>query len=668
MYDFTPVFLEQEREMPTLCRRRQRALVEAIEPRTHFSAAYHLLSSGPLTENWTNTARLAVDDDWSNVPSIIGYRGDNIPGTPGKDPQTITTDDTVVDVNINRTSGSYATGGVAEFEITDPVVGIKGSGTAKAPYLQFHLNNSGMGVISMSYKLRDVDGGTNNSLQQVALQYRIADTGDWINIPAGYVADASDGPSLMKTTNVSLLLPSAVINQPIVQVRVITADAEGTDEYIGVDDISISSEAIPAVLLNEVNANPPTASDSAFEYFELKGTAGQSISHVYLLGIDGDQFSIGTVSVAIPLNSVSFGSNGLVFVKGTTGGFASEDAASTVVVDSNLTGGVLYNGSFSFMVVYSATPFTAFSVLDQDGNGTLEGLPAGTVVLDSIAWKLGGSSGDVIYGTELVATSSVTPDAASRLPGNTIANDASAWYYGDLSNTAGNASKGYLPGSSFNLPSADAKLTPGAANFAAPGAPSVQSTTFAYDNRPMALLVDFDKDVSASLVLSDGSDSSFILTNPDTNTPVPAASISKVYSTGDLVTLRFPGFTGVGGNGTLPDGNYRLTIVAANVKDAGNTPMAGNVTADFYFLNGDATRDRKVDTQDFNILVSNFGSGGQVFSHGDFNYDATVDSTDFGVLVAQYGKSLAAVPGAISAPILFVSSPSETMESLDLLS
>jgi len=631
-------------------RKAARAVLEAVESRFLFNATYADLSAGAYVQNWTNTTLLATTDDWTNVPSIVGYRGDELTSLDGADPQTLLTNSIVVDVNVNQTNSAFDTGGVTEFEIADPVVGIKGSGTASAPYLQFHLNNSGRGVIQMSYNLRDIDGGGNNSVQPVALQYRIADTGNWTNIPAGFVADASDGPSLTKVTNVNLTLPGAVINQPVVQVRVLTSNAAGTDEYIGVDDINISSEALPAFVLNEVDVNPPTAADSAFEYIELKGTPGTILNNVYVLGISGDVFEPGVVSASIALNNVAFGSNGLILIKGSAGGFASEDPNTTVVIDSSLTNGALRNGTFSVLAVYSPSNIDDFTTLDTDHNGTLESLPSGTQIIDSIGWKVNSAPSDLVYGTLLPMPGSLVPDAATRLSGNTTPNSASAWYYGDLNDTGlGNATKAYFTPTGINMPTADAKLTPGASNFAAPGAPAVQSTTFAYDNRPMALLIDFDKDVSASLVLSDGTDSSFILTNRDTSTRIAASNLTKTFGGGDIATLRFPGFTGDNGAGALPDGNYRLTIVAANVKDISNVAMTADVTYDFYVLNGDATRDRKVDTMDFNVLSNYFGSGAQVSSHGDFNYDTLVDSIDFGLLVGQFGKSLAAIPAPIAA-------------------
>lgn len=33
------------------------------------------LSTGSFTQDWSNTGLIGTSDDWSQVPSIIGYRG-----------------------------------------------------------------------------------------------------------------------------------------------------------------------------------------------------------------------------------------------------------------------------------------------------------------------------------------------------------------------------------------------------------------------------------------------------------------------------------------------------------------------------------------------------------------------------------------------------------------
>ncbi|WP_196518189.1 choice-of-anchor I family protein [Nostoc sp. WHI] len=208
---------------------------------------YHNLAEGAFTQDWTDTALITIDDDWSGVSSIIGYRGDTLTSATGVDPQTVVADGTSspVDVNAGQTNpNTFNTGGVAEFELSNPVVALNGSGTADAPFLLIHLNTTGVTNINVSYKLRDLDGSVDNAIVPVALQYRIGTSGNFINIPAAFVADASTGPNLADlVTTVNAVLPIAAENQSQVQLRIITTNAVGNDEWIGIDDINISSAA-----------------------------------------------------------------------------------------------------------------------------------------------------------------------------------------------------------------------------------------------------------------------------------------------------------------------------------------------------------------------------------------------------------------------------------------
>lgn len=221
----------------------------------------------PFSQNWTNTGLISVDDNWSGVPGIIGYRGDDLTTTTGTDPQTILADGsgTPVDVNANRSDpNTFSTGGVGEFDgIANPVVALTGSGTADAPFLLLHINTSGFQSIAVSYNLRDIDGSTDNSVQQVALHYRVGSSGAFTNLPAGYVADASSGPGLATlVTPVNVTLPSAADNQAQVQLRIMTTNAAGNDEWIGVDDISITGTPIAGDTAPSVLSTNPTAGAS----------------------------------------------------------------------------------------------------------------------------------------------------------------------------------------------------------------------------------------------------------------------------------------------------------------------------------------------------------------------------------------------------------------------
>ena len=188
---------------------------------------------------------ITANGDWSQVPGIVGYRGDDLTTAVGADPQTILADGatTPVDVTANATNPDIVTsGGIFEFEIANPTVAFQGSGTSDAPHLVISLNTVGSTNVTVSYNLRDIDGSADNAVQPVALQYRVGGSGVYTNLSAGFVADASRGPNeATLVTPVAVVLPAAADNQPLVQLRIITANAVGGDEFIGVADLSVVS-------------------------------------------------------------------------------------------------------------------------------------------------------------------------------------------------------------------------------------------------------------------------------------------------------------------------------------------------------------------------------------------------------------------------------------------
>jgi predicted extracellular nuclease len=148
----------------------------------------------------------------------------------------------------NRTNPNTLTdGGVAEFEITDPVVALQGSGGADAPHLLFFLDTTNTTAVRVAFDIRDIDGSADNAVQAVALQYRVGTTGPFVNVENGnsYTPDATTGPSQATlVTPVAATLPGDAENQPQVEVRVITTNAAGNDEWVGIDNIVVSATAI----------------------------------------------------------------------------------------------------------------------------------------------------------------------------------------------------------------------------------------------------------------------------------------------------------------------------------------------------------------------------------------------------------------------------------------
>ncbi|HLA64096.1 MAG TPA: T9SS type A sorting domain-containing protein, partial [Rhodothermales bacterium] len=198
----------------------------------------------PFTQNWTSTGLITADDTWTGVPGIIGYRGDALATIIPTDAATILADGaaTPIDVTANQTTPStFITGGVAEFEITDPVVALQGSGTADAPHIVIRVITTGLSSIRFRCNLRDIDDAADDAAQQVAIQYRVGTTGDYVNVPGGYFADVTTAVTATQVTPVDLTLPANANNVADLFIRVLTTNAIGSDEWVGVDDIQVTS-------------------------------------------------------------------------------------------------------------------------------------------------------------------------------------------------------------------------------------------------------------------------------------------------------------------------------------------------------------------------------------------------------------------------------------------
>ena len=203
----------------------------------------------PFVQDWSNVALITVENDWSGVPGFVGYRGDKFASKPGANPQTITADGNSSPLSVlpnQKNPNTLRTGGVAEFDsIPNPTVALKGSANASAPMLVLNLDTKGKQNIAVGYKLRDLDGSANNAVQAVALQYRVATNAAFTDLSDAFAPDATTGPGVATlVTPMVVVLPAAANDQSHVQVRWITANAEGNDEWVGVDDIAVIGDDI----------------------------------------------------------------------------------------------------------------------------------------------------------------------------------------------------------------------------------------------------------------------------------------------------------------------------------------------------------------------------------------------------------------------------------------
>src|SRR3954467_9404280 len=98
----------------------------------------------PVAQDWSDINLIRADDDWSGVSGMVGYRGDGLVPAPGIDPRQVVADGsgTPVDVAANRTDPAAIglAAGVAEFELPNPAVALRGSATAGAPQLVIRLD------------------------------------------------------------------------------------------------------------------------------------------------------------------------------------------------------------------------------------------------------------------------------------------------------------------------------------------------------------------------------------------------------------------------------------------------------------------------------------------------------------------------------------------------
>lgn len=241
-----------------------------------YDTNYYALSGGAFTQNWTNTTLITANDNWAGVASIQGFLGQDITTATGIDPQTLLTGSSSVandlDVIANQSNTTISNGGVAEFDgIPNPTIALQGSGTADAPHLIIYLNTTSQSSVRVQYNVRDIDGTADNAVQQVALQYRIGSTGNFTNLAAGYIADATTGPSIATlVTAVDVTLPIACNNQPQVEVRIMSTNATGSDEWVGIDDINITSSGTAGPL--SITTSSPLAG----------GTIGMAYSQTIL--------------------------------------------------------------------------------------------------------------------------------------------------------------------------------------------------------------------------------------------------------------------------------------------------------------------------------------------------------------------------------------------------
>lgn len=352
----------------------------------------------PFSQDWGNTSLITTNDDWSGVPGVIGYRGDELTSATATDPRTITAESTVVDVNANQTNpNTFNTGGVTEFELTNPTVALTGSGTADAPYLQVSLNTTDTSDTTFAYVLRDLESGPDNAQQQVATQFRVGTSGAFTDLGVdGYTADATSGPNVAGPDMAqSVVLPDATDDQPVVQVRVITTNAVGNDEHVGIDNLTADGTPIGDPV-------DPNACDfqGGPEDDTFVGTADDEV----ICGGGGDDFLRGGGG-----NDTLRGEDGNDTLLGDEGNDSSDGAAGDDVLGDGAGDDTYRGGGGTDRVTYATTttPVTA-DLGAQDGTEDGLGFSAGNGpegqsdrIFADVEDLRGGTAGDDLVGSSV---------------------------------------------------------------------------------------------------------------------------------------------------------------------------------------------------------------------------------------------------------------------------
>jgi MYXO-CTERM domain-containing protein len=344
------------------------AILVVLVGLAHTAAADTTPQPLPFSQSWTSTSQITTDDSWSGVAGITGYRGDAA-GTGVVDPSAVLEDrSATIDVNANQTTpDSFTTGGVTEFEagaaVASSTIALTGSGNADAPHIVVYLDTTGVVGVRVQYDILDLETG-DSAAQPVALQYRVGSTGSFANVPGGLVADATDPVTATKVTHVNVVLPAAADNQANLQLRIMTGNATGNDEWVGIDNLSITN-----------SSTPPTATGQSTPGSTL---AGGSVTLTALTAPGETPASTG-IAVACDLTAIGGSATQTLFDDGSNGDVLAADGTFTF---SATVGGTIAAGDKSLGCTVSdaqsrsSTFAIAVTVDAFCGDGRVEGTEA----------------------------------------------------------------------------------------------------------------------------------------------------------------------------------------------------------------------------------------------------------------------------------------------------
>jgi hypothetical protein len=467
-----------------------------------------------------------------------------------------------------------------------------------------------------------------------------ADWGDGLGGGNTGTVSFAAGESGIKTFTVAINNTAGAEGRETINVALTTTAGAivGNPATVTIVDDDSAAPAAGSVLLNEVLFNPQS-SDEPNEYFEVIGAASGSLQNLYFVSIEGDSdANEGTADYVFDLSSFLLGSNGLLvgrapnstltFGAGTTQVFSTQFSES---------GGILENGSNTFAIIWSQTPLVAGTDYDADDNGTLELLPVGATIVDAVAVTDFGST-DRYYGVAPLVQPGSTPDAATRVAGNTTANSAAAWYNGDIFGNA-NTSLVY----DQNISSASVGLN--GPNAPLPGTPQAPNSTFTTSglswaagvvtvNTATAHNFTVGRTVTIANVTPAGYNGVYVVTGTPTATSFTyalAADPGVATVNGSAVLSVYNGFAALPSGATLTPGSANYAIPATGVLSfAENT---------FTVTEGTGA------TTTLTVTVNRTGGTG--------NVDATVTLANY-LTGKGYGDTATDVTGSLTATASFV--------------
>src|SRR5262249_29688920 len=152
-------------------------------------------------------------------------------------------------------------------------------------------------------------------------------------------------------TPVSVTLPAACENQSLVQLRVITADAVGSDEWIGVDDISITAGAVNGTTLSvsDVTQAEGNSGTTTFTFMvNLSAPAGAAGVTFDIATANGtvNPATAGSdyVAKSLTAQTIAPGNSNYAFAVTVNGDVAAEPNETFFVNVTNVTGATLADG------------------------------------------------------------------------------------------------------------------------------------------------------------------------------------------------------------------------------------------------------------------------------------------------------------------------------------